>query len=237
MSEGIIKRLSFLDRFLTLWIFLAMGGGVFLGYALPAFGDWIGSLRPAGTQTSIPIAVGLKTGRILDVGMGGCACMAPFLAHKGFDTTGVDRSPRAVHVARANAEKCRCSGSFTTHRADAQHRPFEKGVFDAVISVHSLHHMKAPVPAIREMFRVCRSGGMVLIANLNPTGRRIYNHEADRDGLLRMIKRIARSKSTGVRIADTRLNRLFICRNRGVGATGKGPCAVQGKRRMQDANE
>lgn len=59
MSEGIARRLSFLDRFLTLWIFLAMGVGVFLGYALPGFGHWIGSLRPEGTQTSIPIAVGL----------------------------------------------------------------------------------------------------------------------------------------------------------------------------------
>ena len=59
MSEGIAKRLSFLDRFLTLWIFCAMAIGVALGYFAPAIGDWIGSLRPAGTQTSIPIAVGL----------------------------------------------------------------------------------------------------------------------------------------------------------------------------------
>jgi ACR3 family arsenite transporter len=59
MSKGIIKRLSFLDRFLTLWIFLAMGVGVLLGYFIPEFGNWIGSLRPAGTQTSIPIAIGL----------------------------------------------------------------------------------------------------------------------------------------------------------------------------------
>jgi arsenite transporter len=59
MSEHIGRRLSFLDRYLTLWIFLAMGIGVLLGYAVPAFGNWIGSLRPAGTQTSIPIAVGL----------------------------------------------------------------------------------------------------------------------------------------------------------------------------------
>ncbi len=59
MSEGIAKRLSFLDRFLTLWIFLAMACGVALGYFAPGVGDWIGSLRPAGTQTSIPIAVGL----------------------------------------------------------------------------------------------------------------------------------------------------------------------------------
>jgi ACR3 family arsenite transporter len=59
MSEGIAKRLSFLDRFLTLWIFLAMAFGVALGYFAPGVGDWIGSLRPQGTQTSIPIAVGL----------------------------------------------------------------------------------------------------------------------------------------------------------------------------------
>jgi ACR3 family arsenite transporter len=52
-------KLSFLDRFLTLWIFLAMTCGVALGYFAPGFGDWIGSLRPAGTQTSIPIAIGL----------------------------------------------------------------------------------------------------------------------------------------------------------------------------------
>jgi len=59
MTEHLMKKLSFLDRFLTLWIFLAMAVGVLLGYAAPAVGDWIGSLKPEGTQTSIPIAIGL----------------------------------------------------------------------------------------------------------------------------------------------------------------------------------
>ncbi len=59
MSDGIARRLSFLDRYLTLWIFLAMAAGVLLGYVAPGVGDWIGSLRPEGTQTSIPIALGL----------------------------------------------------------------------------------------------------------------------------------------------------------------------------------
>ena len=53
------KRLSVLDRFLTVWIFLAMGAGVLLGYFTPGFGDWIGSLHPQGSQTSLPIALGL----------------------------------------------------------------------------------------------------------------------------------------------------------------------------------
>ncbi len=59
MTDGIAKRLSFLDRYLTLWIFLAMASGVLLGYFAPGVGNWIGSLRPEGTQTSIPIAAGL----------------------------------------------------------------------------------------------------------------------------------------------------------------------------------
>jgi ACR3 family arsenite transporter len=59
MSEGIAKRLSFLDRFLTLWIFMAMAVGVLLGSVVPGVGKWIGDLKPEGSQTSIPIAIGL----------------------------------------------------------------------------------------------------------------------------------------------------------------------------------
>ncbi len=52
-----VKKLSFVDRFLTMWIFLAIGAGVAIGNFWPSASDFIGKFN-IGT-TSVPIAIGL----------------------------------------------------------------------------------------------------------------------------------------------------------------------------------
>ncbi len=57
MKEKPVKQLSFLDRYLTIWIFLAMFGGIFSGHLFPAIaGFW--DTFSVGT-TNLPIAAGL----------------------------------------------------------------------------------------------------------------------------------------------------------------------------------
>ena len=57
VEDAAPRRLSFLDRWLTLWIFVAMGLGVAMGTLAPGLPTWVDSLS-IGT-TNIPIAIGL----------------------------------------------------------------------------------------------------------------------------------------------------------------------------------
>jgi len=50
MAESVTKKLSFLDRWLTLWIFAAMFAGIGAGFAFPGLKQTLGGMQ-SGTTT------------------------------------------------------------------------------------------------------------------------------------------------------------------------------------------
>ncbi len=109
--------------------------------------------------------------RILDVGTG-TGKQAFAFAKRGFEVTGIDLSEDMLKVA-SKKNKYENAGFIV---GDASNLPFKKGSFDVSGVSFALHDMLLPVreKALKEMVRVTRPGGMIVIVD--------YALPEDRDG-------------------------------------------------------
>lgn len=98
--------------------------------------------------------------RILDVGCGtGTFNILPIINHlRDADIYGIDISREMIQVASRRFTKLR----FKV--ADAHRLPFESDFFDVVISRQVLEHLKEPFRALKEMGRVVKKGGTVIVS-------------------------------------------------------------------------
>ena len=119
---------------------------------------------------------------VLDVacGPGIVACaLAPHARH----VTGVDLTPRMIEEARETATRLAVS-NVTWMVGTATPLPFPEASFSVVLTRYSFHHFADPATALSEMFRVCRPGGRVVVADLSipsPEGLRFDAVEQWRD--------------------------------------------------------
>jgi SAM-dependent methyltransferase len=87
-------------------------------------------------------------------------------AKTGADVTAVDIAPNLLVQAAARAQQERVNIKF--HEADAEALPFDDGEFDVVMSMFAAMFAPRPKLAAAEMRRVCRSGGLIAMANWTP---------------------------------------------------------------------
>jgi SAM-dependent methyltransferase len=114
-------------------------------------------------STSLPLwsdvlqAAGAAPGvKILDAGCGaGGACVEA--AKLGCEVTGVDASPAMLAVARERTPEARFE------EADLESLPFDDSAFDAVIAVNSVLYAADAAQAMKELARITRSSGHVVI--------------------------------------------------------------------------
>ncbi|HOK55973.1 MAG TPA: class I SAM-dependent methyltransferase [bacterium] len=104
-----------------------------------------------------------KKAKILDVGCG-TGTLLYHLKNYGYDVWGIDNSKRMVEIAEEKVP-----GKII--KEDMLNIPFPSETFDLVFSIVSLHHLgkiEKVKKAVREMIRITKNGGMILIWEHNP---------------------------------------------------------------------
>ena len=119
---------------------------------------------------------------MLDVacGPGIVACAFAPLVRR---VTGIDLTPEMIAEA-GRAQQARGLTNMQWQIGSASALPFADAAFSLVLTRYSFHHFEDPRPALDEMFRVCRPGGRVVVADLSigaPQGARFDAVERLRD--------------------------------------------------------
>lgn len=110
----------------------------------------------------------LKSGTIvLDAACGTGNLSIP-AAKTGVVVTGQDLTPTLVEIARQRAAAAQLDIQFDT--GDAEDLPYSDSAFDAVLSMYGIMFAPRPEPIAAELVRVCKSGGLIALANWTPSG-------------------------------------------------------------------
>lgn len=103
---------------------------------------------------------------VLDVACGP-GLVAVALARGAERVIGVDMVPAMLERARLEAHKAGCA-NLSFKQADARALPFDEGAFDRVVTRFSFHHFQDPEEVLREMARVTKPGGLLVVIDSTP---------------------------------------------------------------------
>jgi SAM-dependent methyltransferase len=101
---------------------------------------------------------------VLDIATGP-GYIAEAFARNAREVVGVDLTDAMLGIAKERT-KARGISNVSFRAADAQNLPFESGAFDVVVCRLALHHLQRPLKVVREMARVCQTGGTLLVEDI-----------------------------------------------------------------------
>ena len=112
---------------------------------------------------------GALVGPVLDAGTG-TGITARAIAGRGLEVVGIDSSADDLQVAAALTEDREIAGRIRYLVADAARVPMPDGHFGSAVAVDFLHHLDAGAAVLRELLRVVRPSGLLVLADFTAAG-------------------------------------------------------------------
>ena len=165
----------------------------------PVYDFTFGTVAEAGRKHTVRI-INRRRGRVLEVGVGTGLSLPCYEKH--LTVTGIDLSPEMLGKAKARVERRRLDNVSGLHEMDAGALAFPDESFDTVVAMYVMTVVPDAAKVMRELERVCATGGEVILVN----------HFSQEDGIRGFVERrlVPLASSIGWHAVFT-LDRVLVC--------------------------
>jgi len=128
----------------------------------PVYDYTFGQVAEAGRRQAVK-TINERDGSVLEVGVGTGLSLPCYGRHLAI--TGIDLSPEMLEKAREKVARHRLDNVAGLHEMDASALVFADESFDTVVAMYVMTVVPEPVRVMRELERVCATGGEVILVN------------------------------------------------------------------------
>jgi phosphatidylethanolamine/phosphatidyl-N-methylethanolamine N-methyltransferase len=165
----------------------------------PVYDFTFGTVAEAGRKHAVKI-INRRRGRVLEVGVGTGLSLPCYQKH--LTVTGIDLSPEMLGKAKARVDRQKLDNVSGLHEMDAGALAFPDESFDTVVAMYVMTVVPDATKVMRELERVCATGGEVILVN----------HFSREDGIRGFVERglAPLASSIGWHAVFT-LDRILVC--------------------------
>jgi ubiquinone/menaquinone biosynthesis C-methylase UbiE len=113
-------------------------------------------------------------GHVLEIGTGKGRFLAAMAKHADCITT-LDVDAKQQRAAKLHIRQTRAGRPIRFVVHDSGHLPWPDASFDTVASVNTFHHLERPTQVFKEMLRILKPGGKLVLCDLSPRGFQIFD--------------------------------------------------------------